>query len=93
MWFPRGGLLVLDDLMDEGGNDKCVLDLFTKHWHHQNITVMYLRQDMFPRDRSTVRLPVVGSASQEHRRPSHLESPTKGRGMRALPLMEQDDAQ
>jgi len=20
-WFPRGGVLVLDDLMDEGGND------------------------------------------------------------------------
>ena len=42
-WFPEGGLLVLDDLMEEGGND----DLFTKHSHHQNITVMYLCQDMF----------------------------------------------
>ena len=39
-WFPEGGLLVLDDLMEEGGNDKRVLDLFTKHSHHQNITVM-----------------------------------------------------
>ena len=29
-WFPQGGFLVLDDLMDEGGNDKNVLDLFTK---------------------------------------------------------------
>ena len=46
-WFPEGGLLVLDDLMEEGGNDKRVLDLFTKHSHHQNITVMYLCQDMF----------------------------------------------
>ena len=26
-WFPKGGLLVLDDLMAEGGNDKRVLDL------------------------------------------------------------------
>ena len=50
-WFgrTRGGLLVLDDLMDEGGNDKKVLDLFTKDSHHRNITVLYLVQDLFPR--------------------------------------------
>ena len=47
-WFPKGGILVLDDLMDEGSNDKNVLDLFTKHSHHQNITVIYLCQDLFP---------------------------------------------
>ena len=47
-WFPRGGILVLDDLMDEGANDKNVLDLFTKHSYHQNITVIYLCQDLFP---------------------------------------------
>ena len=29
--FPRGGLLVMDDLMTEGNNDKTVLDIFTKH--------------------------------------------------------------
>ena len=46
-WFPEGGILVLDDLMDEGSNDKNVLDLFTKHSHHQNITVIYLCQDLF----------------------------------------------
>ena len=39
---------MLDDLMAEGGNDKRVLDLFTKHSHHQNVTVLYLCQDMFP---------------------------------------------
>ena len=39
-WFPKGGLLVLDDLIREGGQDK--------HSHHQNINVMYLCQDMFP---------------------------------------------
>ena len=48
LWFPKGGLLVLDDLMAEGGVDKELLDLFTKHSHHQNITVLYLCQDMFP---------------------------------------------
>ena len=47
-WFPKGGLLVLDDLMVEGGKDKELLDLFTKHSHHQNITLLYLCQDMFP---------------------------------------------
>ena len=49
-WFPPGrkGVMVLDDLMDEGGNDKRVLDLFTKHSHHQGVTVLYLCQDMFP---------------------------------------------
>ena len=46
--FPRGGLLVMDDLMTEGNNDKTVLDIFTKHSHHRNITVLYLCQDMFP---------------------------------------------
>ena len=47
-WFPKGGLLVLDDVMAEGGEDEECLDLFTKHSHHQNITVLYLCQDMFP---------------------------------------------
>ena len=47
-WFPKGGLLVLDDLMAEGGEGKELLDLFTKHSHHQNITVLYLCQYMFP---------------------------------------------
>jgi len=47
-WFLKGGLLVLDDLMAEGGEDKSLLDLFTKRSHHQNITVLYLCQDIFP---------------------------------------------
>ena len=47
-WLPNGCILVLDDLMDEGGNDKNVLDMFTKLSHHKNITVIYLCQDLFP---------------------------------------------
>ena len=39
---------MLDDLMTEGGEDKELLDLFTKHSKEQNITVLYLCQDMFP---------------------------------------------
>ena len=44
----RGGVLVFDVLMEEGGQDKRVLDLFTKDSHHRNITVLYLTQDLFP---------------------------------------------
>ena len=49
-WFgpTRGGVLVLDDLMEEEGQDKHVLDLFTKDSHHCNITVRYLTQELFP---------------------------------------------
>ncbi|XP_078382142.1 uncharacterized protein LOC144664798 [Oculina patagonica] len=47
-WFPNRGLLVLDDPMTEGSEDKELLDLFTKHSHKQNITVLFLCQDMFP---------------------------------------------
>ena len=49
-WFgpSKGGVMVLDDLMAEGGQDKQVLDLFTKDSHHRNSTVLYLTQDLFP---------------------------------------------
>lgn len=49
-WFPKGkgGVLVMDNLMSEGGNEKTVVDIFTKHSHHRNITVLYLCQDLFP---------------------------------------------
>ena len=49
-WFgPRKGpVLVLDDLIEEAGNNKPVLDLFTKESHHHGITVLYLCQELFP---------------------------------------------
>lgn len=49
-WFgpTKGGLLVVDDLMEESGNSKSILDLFTKYSHHRGITLMYLCQDLFP---------------------------------------------
>ena len=46
--LAKGGLLVLDNQIEEGSEDKELLDLFTKHSHHQNITVLYLCQDTFP---------------------------------------------
>ena len=49
-WFkPQDhGLLILDDLMEESGNDKRILDLFTKDSHHRGITALHLTQDLFP---------------------------------------------
>ena len=49
-WFkPQdNGLQILDDLMEESGNDKRVLDLFTKDCHHRGVTAFYLTQDLFP---------------------------------------------
>ena len=38
-WFPRGGVLVLDDLMAEGSNDNNVLDLFAPSKHHRPLPV------------------------------------------------------
>ena len=34
--------------MEESGNDKRVLDLFTKDSHHRGITALYITQDLFP---------------------------------------------
>ena len=46
-WFLKVGLLVLDDMMAEGGEDKELLDSFTKH-SYQNITMLYWCQVFFP---------------------------------------------
>ena len=50
-WFgdQQGGILVLDDLMSEGGDDKDILNLFTQYSHPLDVTVFYLFQDMFPK--------------------------------------------
>ncbi len=42
-------LLVIDDLMSAVGNDKRLADLFTKHSHHQNLSVIYIVQNLFNR--------------------------------------------
>ena len=50
-WFGDilRGILVLDDLMSEGGDDKEILNLFTQCSHHMNVMVCYLCQDLFPK--------------------------------------------
>ena len=49
-WYgpTRGGVLVLDNIMEEAGHDKRVHDRFTKESHYGGITVLYLCQDLFP---------------------------------------------
>ena len=38
-WSPKGGFLKLDDLMVEGGEDKELLNLLTKHSYHRIVLV------------------------------------------------------
>lgn len=40
-------LLILDDLMDQCGKEKSILDIFTKFSHHKNISVIYVAQNIF----------------------------------------------
>ena len=42
---PSPGLIIIDDLMSEHGN--VVADLFTKHSHHKNLTVIFIVQNLF----------------------------------------------
>ena len=47
--FPnhlRPGILVLDDLMRDCGEDQHVLDLFTKGSHYNDVTCIYLTQNL-----------------------------------------------
>ena len=49
--FPkhlRPGILVLDDLMRDCGEDQHVLDLFARGSHHNDVTCIYLTQNLFP---------------------------------------------
>ena len=49
--FPkdlRPGILVLDDLMRGCSEDQHVLDLFTKGSHRNDVTCIYLAQNLFP---------------------------------------------
>jgi hypothetical protein len=45
----KPSLMVIDDLM--GDISQIVCDLFTKYSHHKNISVVYLVQNLFPKDK------------------------------------------
>jgi len=44
-------ILILDDLMTEAGKDQKVLRIFTVDSHHNNITVFFLTQNIFPQEK------------------------------------------
>ena len=87
-WFgrTRGGVLVLDDLMEEGGQDKRVLDLFTKDSHHRNITVLYLTQDLFPPGKFSKTINHL-HGDDPHWTPHHCRQTTATTSPRALPTV------
>ena len=49
----QNNVLIIDDLMDEAGDDKSVTDLFTKGSHHMNISIIYIVQNIFPKGRES----------------------------------------
>lgn len=44
-------LVVIDDLMEEGVQNRTVVDLFTKGSHHKNLSVFFLTQNLFLKGR------------------------------------------
>lgn len=42
------GVLIMDDLMADGGDSQTVLKVFTQFSHHMNFVAFYLCQDLFP---------------------------------------------
>ena len=42
-------LVVIDDLMQELSNDPRLTDLFTKGFHHRNLSVIFILQNIFHR--------------------------------------------
>ena len=43
----KTNVLVLDDLMREAAGNKIILDIFSTHAHHSNITTFYLTQNIY----------------------------------------------
>ena len=52
--LKSGRLLILDDLMNEANGS--VVDLFTKHSHHANVSVMFLTQNFFNKNLRNITL-------------------------------------
>ena len=45
----QNSIIVLDDLMDAAGHHQGVTDLFTKLAHHKNLFVIFIQQNLLPR--------------------------------------------
>ena len=46
-------VMVINDLMEEVSNSKTAMDIFTKHSHHRNMTVLFLVQKLYGRTHNT----------------------------------------
>jgi len=44
--------LIMDDLMKECGKDNSIYDIFTIDSHHKNISVFFLTQNLFPKEKN-----------------------------------------
>ena len=48
--LPHGTMhtvMVIDDLMEEVSKSKTAMEIFTKHSHHRNMTVLFLFQKLY----------------------------------------------
>ena len=48
--LPEGSehtVMVIDDLMEEASKSMTAMDMFTKHSHHRNMTVLFLAQKLY----------------------------------------------
>lgn len=46
-YISKNTLYIFDDLQEECGNNKCLSQFFTKHAHHQNISVILILQNLY----------------------------------------------
>ena len=51
----KRNLLIFDDLKTEAKCDQRIADLFTKGSHHKNISIVYLTQNLFPQNTTTMK--------------------------------------
>ena len=49
----KNNLLILDDLIKEGGKDNSIYDIFTIDSHHKNISVFFVTQNLFPKEKNS----------------------------------------
>ena len=46
-------VMVIDDLLEEVSKSKTAMDIFTKHSHHKNMTVLFVVQKLYGRTHNT----------------------------------------
>jgi len=49
----KRNLVIIDDLMEEVQNNQIILNLFTKDSHHNNISVIYVTQNLYSKGKYT----------------------------------------